>query len=191
MQSSHFAHQCHVYTFLAQHQAPPSLCAVCPSLFITSSYPPWQLHHAPVARELASTQMLSSGPSTHHFPCMGSSWRTLATTSVIIVVNRTSVTLSFQPFIMSAALLLIIAANTLSYLTTGKCPTSFPQNENTLRLVRTHGMLGTSLPLQRGNTPSPNEHPWYDSKQSDSEVPGEYRAPFHCHYSQVHSGPKW
>ena len=100
----------------------------------------------PVARELASTQMLSSGPSTHYFPCTGSSWRTLAMTSVIIVVNRTSVPLSSKPFVMSAALLLMNATATPSHLTTGKCPTSFPQNENTLCRVRTCGTLGTSFP---------------------------------------------
>ena len=88
----------------------------------------------PVARELASTQTTNSGQSTHHFPCTGSSWQTLVTTSVIIVVNRTSVTLSSQTFVMSAALLLMNAAATLSHSTTAKCLTSFPQNENMAHL---------------------------------------------------------
>ena len=100
----------------------------------------------PVARELPSTQTSSSGPSIHNFPHTQSPWHTLATTSVIIVVNRTSVTLTSQPFVMSATLLLMNAAATLSHLTTGKCPTSFPQNENTLRRVRTCGTLKTSFP---------------------------------------------
>ena len=100
----------------------------------------------PVARGLASTQMSSSGPSTHHFPHMESSWCTLVMTSFIIVVNRISVTLSFQPLVMSAALFLRNAA--ASHLTTGKCLTSFPQNEDTLCWVRTHSTLGTSFPYQ-------------------------------------------
>ena len=100
----------------------------------------------PVAKELASTQTSSSGPSTHHFPRTGSFWRTLATTSVIIVVNGTLVTSSSQPLVTSATLLLMNDAATLSHLTTGKCPTNFPQNENTLRQVRTCGTLGTSFP---------------------------------------------
>ena len=100
----------------------------------------------PVAKELASTQTSSSGPSTHHFPHTRSFWCILAMTSVIIVVNGTSVTSSSQPLVMSAALLLMNDAATLSHLTTGKCLTNFPQNENTLRWVRTCGMLGTSFP---------------------------------------------
>ena len=100
----------------------------------------------PVAKEFASTQTSSSGPSTHYFPRTGSFCRTLATTSVIIVVNGTSVYSSSQPFVMSAALLLMNDAATLSHLTTGKCPTNFPQNENTLRRVRTCGTLGTLFP---------------------------------------------
>ena len=101
---------------------------------------------APVARELASTQMSSSRPSTHHFLCTGSSWCTLAMTSFIIVVNGTSVTLSSQPFVMSAALLMNAAA-TLRHLTTGKCLTNFPQNENTLYWVRTHSIPRDLVPI--------------------------------------------
>ena len=109
----------------------------------------------PVARELASTQTLSSGPSTRHFPRTRSSWRTLTTTTfVIIVVNETLVTLSSQPFVISTALLLINAVATQSHLTTGKSPTSFLQNENTLRRVRTCDTLGTSFPRSHIMLPS-------------------------------------
>ena len=100
----------------------------------------------PVAKELASTQTSNSGPSIYHFPYTGSFWCTLATTSVIIVVNGTSVTSSSQPLVTSAALLLMNDAATLSHVTTGKCPTNFLQNENILRRVRTCGTLGTSFP---------------------------------------------
>ena len=48
------------------------------------------------------------------------------------------------------------AAATLSHLTTGKCLTSFPQNENTLHWVRMCGMLGTLFPHSHINVlPSP------------------------------------
>ena len=102
-----------------------------------------------VPRKLASTQTSSSGPLTHHFPRTGSSWRTLAMTFYINIVKGTSITLSSQPFIISTADLLMNAAATLSHLTTGKCLTRFPQNENTLCRVRMCGALGTSFPYQR------------------------------------------
>ena len=35
------------------------------------------------------------------------------------------------------------------------------------------------------------ECPGYDTKQSDSVVPGECWVPLHYHRSQVHSGPEW
>ena len=46
------------------------------------------------------------------------------------------------------------------------------------------------------DTPPPNECPWYDTKQSDGEIPvmlelWERWSTPSCHRSQVHSGPEW
>ena len=89
-----------------------------------------------VDRELVSTQTSSSEPSTRHLTHTGSSWCSLAIISSTIVVNGTSFTLSSQPLVTAAAFLCMNAAATLSYLTTEKCPTSFPLSENMARRVR-------------------------------------------------------
>ena len=126
----------------------------------------------PVARKLAPTQTSSSGSLTHYFPRTGSSWRILAMTSFIIVVKGTSITLSSQPFVMSAALRLMNAAATLDHLTIGKSPTR-------LRRVKMCGTLGTLFPRSHINVlPSPRT------------VSPSTRAPFSSRSGSLLAGPK-
>ena len=89
----------------------------------------------PIAKELASTHMFSSNPSTHQSPWAGSPHHTESTVSDIIRCSKLSLVSSSQPFVIELALLLSTLQATWSQPHTGKCSISLPHKENTARHV--------------------------------------------------------
>ena len=92
MQYSCLPHQYHVYALHTALSSAKFMCCMSLSFqnqLAPSTAAPSCSRDTLVAKELALTQTSSLGPSTHHFPCTGSSWRTLVTTSVIIYISHT------------------------------------------------------------------------------------------------------
>ena len=106
-----------------------------------------------IARELASTHTFSSLLSTHQSPQAGPSCCTDSMVSNIIRCSTVSLASSSQPFVTELARLLSIPQVTRSQLHTGRCPTSRPHKENTVRRLTTLGTPGTTLPCFHHNSP--------------------------------------
>ena len=106
-----------------------------------------------IAKELASTHMFSSCPSTKQSPWAGPSHRTESTVSDIIRCSKLSLISSSQPFVTKLALLLSTPQATRSQPHTGNCLTSLTHKENTARQVTILGASGTLLPHFHCNLP--------------------------------------
>ena len=97
-------------------------------------------------QEPALTQEFISFPATHQSPWAGSFCHTLVSISTIICLREASFTVSFHPFVTMLAHLFIIPVTAQSHPQTGKCPTNFPQMENTMCHVIVMGIFGIEFP---------------------------------------------
>ena len=82
-------------------------------------------------------------PATHQSPRAGSSWRTLVSIST---TRGTSFTVSCYPFFTMLTSLFIIPVAAQSHLQTGKCPTNFPQMENTVHRINVTASSSIEFP---------------------------------------------
>ena len=106
------------------------------------SIAPWFSKTTPITRKLASTHKFISSPVTHQPPGGGSFWCTLVSISAL---GRAFFTVSYHPFVTMLAHLFIIPVTVRSHPQIGKCPTNFPQMENTLHCVSVMGSSRTEF----------------------------------------------
>ena len=109
----------------------------------------------PVARELASTNTVTSWPFAHQSPCAGSVCDDLNIISSSIRRNIGSCVSSSHPIVTAFALRFTNAAATRSQPHTGKCPISRLHAEKTVRRVSTPLRRHLSLPCS-SQTYTPN-----------------------------------
>ena len=162
MQDCCFPHQYHVTPFSTASSSSKFMCCTfftfCNQLTPYIATPSCS-SETQVTRELASTRTSNSGPSTHNLLHTGSYWCTLAIISSIIMINRTLFTLLSQSS-MTATLLFMNTAATLSHLTKEKYPNSFPYSENMAHQVRMCDIHGTLFSFQHVALP-PNFQAMY------------------------------